>query len=190
MTLSRNAVAARIVWVWLAVSAVTVVASAQDTPRIQVFGGYSRLQFDSKSVGFNNNTGLNGWTGSAAFNFVPEFGVVGEVSGYYGPNLRVRDWLVGPQFMYGRWHALFFGHILFGKGDTRITTSATSETQNGRSIAFGGGVDYPVSNRFSIRVIQADYLTTHVFGADQGNMKFSTGVVFNWGSLKKRKRKL
>jgi hypothetical protein len=176
--------------VLLVLIAATVAAGAQDTPRIQVFGGYSRLQFDSKSVGFTDNTGLNGWTGSAAFNLIPEFGVVGEVGGYYGPNLRVRDWLIGPQFMYTRWHTMFFGHVLFGKADTRITTTSTSETQNGRSVAFGGGLDFPITSRLSIRAIQADYMTTKVFGADQGNVKFSTGVVYRWGAIKKPKRRL
>ncbi len=190
MTLPRNAVVPRIVWVLLALLATTVAAGAQDTPRIQVFGGYSRLQFDSKSLGLNENTGLNGWTASAAFNVIPEFGVVGEVGGYYGPNLRVRDWLIGPQFMYSRWHALFFGHVLFGKADTRITTTATSETQNGRSVALGGGLDFPITSRLSIRVIQADYMTTHVFDADQKNTRISTGLVFHLGAIKKPKRKL
>ena len=176
-------------WVLFAL-AFSMAASAQDTPRIQVFGGYSRLQFDSKSVGFSNNTGLNGWTASAAFNLIPEFGVVGEVGGYYGPNLRVRDFLIGPQFMYSRWHTLFFGHVLFGKGDARITTSSITDTENGRAVAFGGGLDYPITEKFSLRVIQADYMTTHVFGADQSNVKLSTGVVFRWGAIKKPKRKL
>src|SRR5882724_4174151 len=93
------------------------VLSAAEAPRIQVFGGYSRLQFDSKSLGFTNNTGLNGGTGSAAFNLAPFFGVVGEISVESGPNLRSRDWLIGPQVMYSKWGALFFGHVLFGKGE-------------------------------------------------------------------------
>lgn len=179
------------VWVLLALTAgLSAFARAQETPRIQVFGGYSRLQFDSKTVGFPDSTGMNGWTGSAAFNLMPELGIVGEVGENYGPNLRVRDWLIGPQVMYSRWRTLFFGHVLFGKADTRITTTATTETENGRTIALGGGLDYPITDRFSIRVIQADYFTTHVFGGDQSNMKFSTGVVFRWGAIKKPKRRL
>ncbi len=185
----KRAVVPTIAWVLLAL-AFSTAAGAQDTPRVQVFGGYSRLQFDSKSVGFSNNTGLNGWTASAAFNLIPEFGVVGEVGGYYGPNLRVRDFLIGPQVMYSRWHTLFFGHILFGKGDARITTTSITQTENGRSMAYGGGLDIPVTHRFSFRAIQVDYMTTKVFGANQGNMKLTTGIVYRWGAIKKPKRKL
>jgi hypothetical protein len=166
-------------------------AAAQDTPRIQVFAGYTRLQFDSKTIGFSDKTGLNGWTGAAAFNLTPEFGIVGEVGEQFGPNLRSRNWLIGPQFVYGKWHTLLFAHALFGKADTRISTSSISETQNGKAMAFGGGFDFPISSRFSIRVIQADYFRTHSFAADQANAMFSTGLVFNWGAIsKKRKNKL
>ena len=180
----------RIVWVLLALAGFSTAAATQDTPRIQIFGGYSRLQFDSKSLGLNENTGLNGWTASAAFNLIPEFGVVGEVGGYYGPNLRVRDWLIGPQVMYSRWHTLFFAHALFGKADTRITTTSITQTENGKSVAFGGGLDFPITQRLSLRVIQADYMTTHVFNANQSNVRFSTGIVYRWGAIKKPKRKL
>ena len=166
------------------------VLSAAEAPRIQVFGGYSRLQFDSKSLGFTNNTGLNGGTGSAAFNLAPFFGVVGEISVESGPNLRSRDWLIGPQAMYSKWGALFFGHVLFGKGETRASTSVVVE-DNGRATAFGGGVDIPAFHHFSVRVIQVDYLKTHTINADQNNVKFSTGVVFRWGVVSsKPKHKL
>jgi hypothetical protein len=164
------------------------LASAQDTPRVQIFGGYSRLQFDSKGLGFSDNTGLNGGTASASFNLTPEFGVVGEIGIQTGPNLRVRDWLIGPQVMYGKWGALFFGHVLFGKADTRVSTTVV-EKETGRAIAYGGGVDFPISSRFSIRG-QADYFTTRAFDIDQKNLKLSTGIVFRWGSLTKRRRKL
>lgn len=188
MTLQKNPVSATLVWVLLAL-AFSMAASAQDTPRIQVFGGYSRLQFDSKSLGFSQDTGLNGWNGAAAFNLIPAFGVVAEAGENYGQNLRVRDWMIGPQGMYSRWKVLFFAHALFGKGDARVTTNLVTETQNGRAVALGGGLDYPITKRFSFRV-QADYMTTHVFDTDQKNLRVSTGVVFRWGTIKKARRRL
>ena len=176
----------------LSVLALSGPLSAQDapaTPRLQIFAGYSRLQFDSKSFGFSDNTGLNGGTASAAYNLTPEFGVRAEIGIQTGSDLRVRDWLIGPQVMYGKWNMLLFGHALFGKADTRVSTTVV-EKETSRAIAFGGGVDYPVSERFSVRVIQFDYLQTHAFGADQNSLKFSTGVVFHLGALRKGRRKL
>src|SRR5882672_6703858 len=99
------------------------VLSAAEAPRIQVFGGYTRLQFDSKSLGFTSDTGLDGGTASAAYNLAPYFGVKGEISVETGPNIRSRDWLIGPQGMYSKWGILFFGHVLFRKAETRVSTS-------------------------------------------------------------------
>ena len=155
---------------------------AAEAPRLQVFGGYSRLQFDSKSLGFSSNTGLNGGTGSAAFNLTPFFGVKGEFSVESGPNLRSRDWLFGPQGMYSRWGVLFFGHVLFGKTETRVSTTVVAE-DNARATVFGGGVDIPILRRLSVRAIQVDYMRARTLGVDQNDVKFSTGVVFHLGKL-------
>lgn len=159
--------------------------SAGEAPRVQIFGGYSRLQFDDKSIGFVGHTGLNGGTLSGAFNINPYFGGVGEFSVETGPNIRSRDWLLGPQFMYNKWKALFFGHVLFGKAETRVTTSVVAE-ENARATVFGGGVDIPVTDRFSVRAVQVDYMTTHQFNANQHDVKFSTGIVFHLGKLSTR----
>jgi len=154
-------------------------------PRVQVFGGYSRVQFDSKSFGFSDNTGLNGWTASGAYNLLPEFGIVGQIGGHYGPNLRVVEWLIGPQVRY-HWKVDFFGHLMFGKAQTRVISSATQEDTN-LAYTMGGGFDFPISDRLSIRVIEADYFRTRAIGTDQSNIKYSTGLVYRWGSVKRHK---
>jgi hypothetical protein len=193
MTRLRNARTSPIpLWAALTLLALfsTTFASplnAAEAPRIQVFGGYSRLQFDSKSLNFTSNTVLNGGAFGAAFNLIPQFGVVGEVHVQNGPNLRSRDWLFGPQVMYNRWGALFFAHALFGKAETRVSTTVLQE-DNGRATALGGGVDYAIFHRFSLRVVQVDYLTTHTIGADQKNLRFSTGLVFRLGRVSTRPR--
>ena len=45
-------------------------AGAQDMPRLQVFGGYSFTRLDSKSFGFANQTNLNGYNFSPAYNLL------------------------------------------------------------------------------------------------------------------------
>jgi hypothetical protein len=52
-------------------------------------------------------------------------------------------------------------------------------------MAIGGGVDFKVSHRFSIRAVQVDYLMTHFneFGTgaqNQNNLRVSTGFVFHF----------
>jgi len=165
----------------------TGILSAAEAPRIQVFGGYTRLRFDSNAIGFNGDTGLNGGTASAAYNLAPYFGVKGEISVETGPNIRSRDWLIGPQGMYSKWGMLFFGHALFGKAETRVSTSVVAE-DTARATVFGGGFDIPIFRRVTIRAIQVDYMMTKTkqLNVDQNDLKFSTGVVFHLGRLTTR----
>ena len=65
-------------------------ASAQEMPRVQIFGGYSYTRFDTPSFGFANTTGMSGYTFSPAFNFFRGFGVVGELSGQYTKKCGLR----------------------------------------------------------------------------------------------------
>lgn len=164
----------------------TRVLSAAEAPRIQVFGGYTRMQFDSKAFGFNDSTGLNGGTIGGAFNLAPYFGIKAQISVETGPNIRSRDFLVGPQGMYSKWGVLFFGHALFGKAETRIHIPNVVEEDNALAKQFGGGVDIPIARRISIRAIEVDYLTTHQLNVDQHDVKYTTGVVFHLGKLSTR----
>ena len=163
-------------------------SAAQETPRLEVFGGYSYLRFDSSTLGFLGSSDLNGWNGAVAGNFTKHFGLVGEVSAQSGSNLRFLDFLVGPQVSYRKRGATFFGHVLFGKGKTRVDLPNVGD-DSGRAIAVGGGVDFAVTSHFGIRLIQADYLNSHTFQQAQSNLRFSAGIVYRWGTVGKRKHK-
>jgi len=162
------------------------ILSAAEAPRIQFFGGYTRMQFDSKVFGFNDTTGLNGGTIGGAFNLAPYFGIKTQISIETGPNVRSRDWLIGPQGMYSKWGILFFGHVLFGTAETRIHVPNVVEEDHARAEQFGGGVDIPISERFSIRAVQVDYLHSKQLNVDQNDVKFTTGLVFHLGKLSTR----
>ncbi|MGH9504981.1 MAG: hypothetical protein ACRD20_19175 [Terriglobales bacterium] len=160
-------------------------ARAQDIPRVQVFGGYSYTRFDTPSFGFSNPTGMNGWNFSPAFNLVRGFGVIAEASQQYGSHVDLRDFAVGPQFLYPWNKALFFGHILFGSARSFVRVG-TGETDTDRVVALGGGMDFDVSSRFAVRAFQVDYLRTSLFSEKQSNFRFSTGLVYHWGTLKQK----
>jgi len=166
----------------------TGILSAAEAPRIQVFGGYTRMQFDTKSLGFTSDTGLNGGTIGAAFNLAPFFGVKGQISIETGPNVRSRGWMLGPQGMYSKWGVLFFGHALFGKAETRVHVPNVVQEENAMAQQYGGGFDIPIASRISIRAIQVDYLKTKQLGVQQNDVKFTTGVVFHLGRLSTRPR--
>jgi hypothetical protein len=160
-------------------------AAAQDIPRVQVFGGYSYTRFDSRSFGFSDQSGLNGYNFSPAFNLIRGFGVAAELSGQYGSKVNLRDLAVGPQFLYPRGKTLFFAHVLIGKARSFVRVG-NGEEDTAQAVALGGGMDLDISTRFALRVFQIDYLRTTLFQDKQNNLRFSTGVVYQWGAIKRK----
>lgn len=165
------------------------LSAAQEIPKVQVFGGYSYTRFDTPSFGFSNQTGLNGYNFSPAYNLIRGFGVVAELSGQYRSGANLRDIAVGPQFLYPRGNMTFFGHFLIGKARSLVQVGGPQE-DTARAVALGGGMDYALSTRFALRAFQVDYLHTTLFNTTQNNLRFSTGLVYRWGSIKKTHRTL
>ncbi len=172
----------------LLVISAALPAVAQDIPRLQVFAGYSYTRFDSPSFGFSSPSGMNGWNFSPAFNLIRGFGVAAEVSKQYGSNLDLRDIAVGPQFLYPRNKTLFFAHVLIGTARSFVRVG-NGELDTDRAIAVGGGMDLDISSRFALRVFQVDYLRTTLFDEKQNSLRFSTGLVYHWGALKRKGRR-
>ncbi len=160
-------------------------AVAQDMPRVQIFGGYSYTRFDSPSFGFANPSNLNGYTFSPAYNLLYGFGVVAELSGQYGSKLNLRDLAVGPQILYPRGKSTFFGRFLVGDARTLVRV-ANTEGDTARAVVLGGGMDRDISSRFAIRVFQVDYIHTTLFKDRQNNLRFSTGLVYRWGTIRQK----
>jgi hypothetical protein len=136
-----------------------------------------------------HQTGLNGYNFSPAYNLIRGFGVVAELSGQYKSGANLRDIAVGPQFLYPRGKMMFFAHLLIGEARSLVQVGGPQE-DTARAIAFGGGMDYALSPRFALRAIQVDYLHTSLFNTTQNNLRFSTGLVYRWGSIKKTHRTL
>jgi opacity protein-like surface antigen len=113
-----------------------VGASAQDYPKVEVFGGYSYGNFGPTVLG-SDRTNVNGWNASAAVNFNHWFGVVSDIGGHYGdfkasvplqplpcapPNCNIEttgtnkyhNFLFGPQFTMRKEKLSVFGHFLVG----------------------------------------------------------------------------
>ena len=56
--------------------------AAQDTPKVEVFGGYSHLRLTNDSG--LEPADLNGWNASAKLNVTPRIGLLADFSGDYG----------------------------------------------------------------------------------------------------------
>jgi hypothetical protein len=163
-------------------------ASAQSKsklPAIDVFGGYSYLRFDAKTLGFANDLNLNGANVSVALpDLYMGLGAAIDISGHFANELEEFNFMIGPQYTY-EWKGMrWYGHGLFGKARARLRQPGTTNvgpSYLSSAVAFGGGLDFPLSGRFSVRVFQADYLITQDFNATQHNVRISTGVVYRFG---------
>ena len=159
---------------------------AQAVPRLSVSVSPSWVRFDSKTLGFSGDTDLFGGTGAATFNVTHWFGGTAQVFADYGDHVHLKGWMAGPQFYHEKWGGYIFGHALFGKGQTRVeTVVGNHQTDNAKAYALGGGVEFPLGTRFSVRPIEADYLNTTAFSNSQRNIRISIGLVYRWGALKK-----
>jgi hypothetical protein len=145
------------------------LASAQSKliPGIEVFGGYSHLSFSSSGLGFANWTQMNGWDVAIT---VPHI--------YQGLGM------IGPQYKWEFSKFRFIAHGLYGRAQTRVRQPGSTfiePSDRQRVIALGGEVDVPISDRFSVRAIQADYLAASAFGSNRNSFRFSTGLIFKFG---------
>ena len=189
----------------------TSLAVAQDTPKFEVFGGYSYASASKTLTLGRSRPNLNGWNASVAGNFNRWIGIVGDFSGYYGSpqvslpmitpcvtppcllpvdfinvglNTKEHTFLFGPQFTWRRGRISPFAHTLFGVGHASLkldTPFSLATSSNAFAMALGGGVDFNLTHRLALRV-QPDYLQTEFFSNTQKNFRISTGLVFKFGN--------
>lgn len=165
-----------------------------DIPQVEVFGGYSFLSSDWE--GLATRSGSHGWNGSATFNLTPLLSLEGGVSGNYqrncigatGLSCTMLTVMGGPRVTVHRDGGLTaFGHGLVGLGSLAMTLGGSSLTSKDLAWAVGGGADYAVSERLSIRLGQVDYLRTQYLtslgGTHQNNFRVSAGIVLRVGKL-------
>jgi hypothetical protein len=188
-----------------------LIVQAQDTPKVEVFTGYSFMSAEfplSTDAGAGNVRGtLNGWNLSAAANANRWFGIVGDFGGYYGSPTKtdffkpancvlctggvaatlrnMHTFTAGPQLTIRQENLSVFAHALFGGAHIREDlVSNVTPSANVSSTNFALLLGGGVDIGFSHRFalrIQPDYLKTEILSRRQSNFRFSTGVVFRLG---------
>jgi hypothetical protein len=102
---------------------------------------------------------------------------------------RVSTALVGPRFSLRREKMTLFAHALGGFVRTKDTIeygtslggrSSFHYTTNGPAVGGGGGIDLEIGGRYSVRMVQADYLRAKLFGWSN-QLRLQTGVVIRFG---------
>lgn len=153
----------------------TFAQTSSDYKKAEGFVGYMY-----KNVEGDN---FNGFNAAAVGNFHKYVGAKFDFSYSKGPDfLGTRPdsytYMGGIQFKDNRVDGAKvrpFGHVLLG-GETQKFGSISDSAF---TMAVGAGLDYKVSERYSIRVIQADYQPAFNNGNTTNQMRLSFGIVFH-----------
>ncbi len=184
-----------------AIVGVAVPAEAQDTPAVEVSGGYQFIHVASGAD--EGETLANGWYGDVAGNVTKAIGIVFQVGGNYKTetesvgnagvvinatvHIKVHQFLGGVRFNARENPRVTpFAHVLMGafhiSGSGEVSMTADGEeffaTSSGDSVTkfelqVGGGVNFMLSKKFGIRT-GADYV--HVFAEEGGLNIFRIAV--------------
>jgi opacity protein-like surface antigen len=169
-------------WFMVALLVLPLTAAAQNTPVVEVFGGYSHMVGDLNNSTFN----LNGVGGSVEENLNKWFGGKLDISSQFGTEagfkVNTQTIAYGPVFSYRKNPKVRpFAEGLLGavRGSAEYLGVSQSEYRFGAML--GGGVDVRLTDRVSLRLIQADYLMTRFSSTTQDNIQISAGLVFRFG---------
>jgi opacity protein-like surface antigen len=162
-----------------------VSAWAQQTPKVEVFGGYSNLNANLNSSSFD----MNGVNFSAAENLNSWFGGVLDFSTHFGTEngfkTNTQSVTYGPVFSYRKNKSIVpFAHAMVGavRGGSEYLNISKPETRIG--VYVGGGLDLKVSPNVALRLFQADYEMSRFSGTRQDNIRLSAGIVIRVGKKK------
>jgi len=163
---------------FIAVCLLMSLSAVAADSKADLFGGYQYTRLD----GVN----LNGWNAALTGNFTEHLGVTADFSGAYktvsGVSTKTLTYTFGP-VVSGRKDAPFvpFAHALFGGVHTSGSLGGVSASVNGFAMLIGGGVDFKMSDRLSIRAGQFDWMSLRANGnTDNNNFRYSAGVVFHF----------
>ncbi|MGI4758665.1 MAG: outer membrane protein [Janthinobacterium lividum] len=166
-------------------------------PRVTVAGGYQYLRANAPPAACNCFS-TNGGFVSAGYTFRYWLRGVAEVTGSHGnnigplgQNLTLLTYTAGPQVVLHTRRFEPFAQALFGAahGSDSYFPSATTYSTSATSFAYqmGGGIDYNLSHRFSVRAIEAQYLHTgfpNGTNSSQNHLMLGAGIVWKLhGSL-------
>lgn len=184
----------RLAFLVVVVLIVVVPLRAQDeTPQIELYGGYSYVHFNVKAnvVGFppSVTANANGGGGQLEYNANRWLGIVGDLSGYYvsNPQAGVFTYMFGPRLNLRRQKVTPFAHVLFG-GIVATEGIGVPGPANAFAMAAGGGLDINVSKNLAIRPVQAEYFMTKFndgLNNRQNNFRFGAGIVLRLNFAKK-----
>ncbi len=167
-------------------------APAQDSPRLEVSAGYTFVRANAPP-GDCGCFSMNGGTAALAFNLTTRLGVVADFTAVHtgnvdatGEGLTLFSYLFGPRYSLRTGSRFIpFGEAFVGGAHASgLGYSGDAGPASAFAAAAGGGLDFAVSRRVGVRLLEADYYFTHFQNAEnsrENNLRLSFGVVFRFG---------
>jgi opacity protein-like surface antigen len=148
-------------------------------PKAELFGGYSYTKGGDQS--------LHGGEASLALRLTRWIAVEADASAHYGSELGISTsrlfFLAGPRFVYRSPSLSVYTHYLAGGVRSRAGITVVgvdiTESRTDFALAFGGGLDVRISDRWAIRA-QADYALIRADGSTEREPRFSAGAVYRF----------
>jgi hypothetical protein len=191
----RKGVVQRITFALLALMLVmglnVIVAAQEETPKVEIFGGYSWYNPGGDLPSGKVPSIAKGFGAAGTYNVGKWLGFTADFSGHYKDVANVNTFLFGPRIKYHGSQFSPFAEALFGFAHTSPAglPSATAPAFGG-----GGGFDMSMGKWVSFRVLQADYIyNTYKYKAgNNGNgqnfrwdgARIQSGLVLNLGGGK------
>ena len=134
---------------------------------------------------------MNGWDVALTIPHIYQgLGITADASGDYSTALEQYNYMIGPQYKWEFNKFRFIAHGLYGRAQTRLRQPGSTfiePSDRQRALALGGEIDVPISDRFSVRAMQADYLAASAFGSNRNSFRISTGLIVQiWQALDRR----
>lgn len=182
----------------VAAAIMNVRATAQETPKFEVFAGYSLERVAPCGTAFGQcisegsipSTTFNGWNASFTGYFYKFLGLTADFSGHYAyvgvaaDSAHRYSYLFGPVCSLRSGKIAPFAHALFGEISQGSPTQVIRMDYTNFMWAAGGGLDVRLRRRLAIRPLQFDYEKHQVASFTQGattqGLRYSAGVVWEF----------
>ena len=182
------------------------VAIAQEDHKFEVTGDYSYFRFNPGLSRYFNSHSLNGGGGDVTYFITSMIGAKADLQGYGSytectkpgapivgcASGNLFTYMFGPEVKFRMGKLQPFGEVLVGGAHSNLYANACSKisglcgskspSNNAFAFEVGGGVDFAVTEKIAIRIVDADYVLTR-FGNNftggnnsQSNFRFQTGV--------------
>ena len=162
----------------------TSASSTETAPKFEFFAGYSWLdprgyyvRDEDAATALKAPSLDKGFALAGTKNFGNILGFTLEYSGHWQSDLRVQTLFAGPQVKWRAEHFQPFGHVMVGVLNDKALHSV-SGAQWHPALAAGGGFDLMFTDRFGLRVFQADYIYSNY------DMPYPTGQSHQWNSVR------